>query len=69
MEKIGQLHALVALAPGRISRYPLDRRLGGAQAGLDAMAKRKVPFPRRVSKPGRPAGYSSLYTDWAIPAL
>jgi len=25
--------------------YPLDRRLGGARAGLDAVAKRRSPSP------------------------
>jgi len=36
-----QLHAPVALPPGKKTRYTLDRRLeGGPWAGLDAGAKR-----------------------------
>jgi hypothetical protein len=31
MEVSGQLHAPVALTPGKSLRYPLDRRLGGPQ--------------------------------------
>jgi hypothetical protein len=29
MELSGQLHVLAALPPGKSSRYPLDKRLGG----------------------------------------
>jgi hypothetical protein len=32
MEVNGQLHAPAALPPGQSSRYPLDKRLGGAQS-------------------------------------
>jgi hypothetical protein len=32
MELSGQFHALPALLPGKSSRYPLDRRLGGHQS-------------------------------------
>jgi hypothetical protein len=34
-------------------RYALDRRLGGLQSGLDAVARRKNPSPCRESNPGR----------------
>jgi hypothetical protein len=29
-------------------RYPFDRRLGDLQACVDAVAKRKIPFPVRA---------------------
>jgi hypothetical protein len=36
-------------------RYPLDRRLGGGgRAAMDTVVKRKIPSPRRESKPTTP---------------
>jgi hypothetical protein len=29
--------------------YPVDRRLGGPRTGVDAVVKRKIPNPFRVS--------------------
>jgi hypothetical protein len=34
--------------------YPLDRRLGGPGAVLDAVVKRKIPNLRRESNPRTP---------------
>jgi hypothetical protein len=35
--------------PGdRTPRYPLYRRLGGPQSRMDAVAKRKIPYPFMV---------------------
>jgi hypothetical protein len=31
--------------------YPVDRRLGGARTGLDAVVKRKIASPYRDSNP------------------
>jgi len=40
----GQLLALAALPPGKEPQYPLDRRLGGPQNGMDTVTKReKIP--------------------------
>jgi uncharacterized protein YbbC (DUF1343 family) len=40
MEASGQLHAPVALGPGKTAPYPLARRLGGPpRAGLDVVEK------------------------------
>jgi hypothetical protein len=37
MEMTGQLQAMAALLEGKELRYPLQRRLGGSTAGLDAV--------------------------------
>jgi hypothetical protein len=34
---------------GKSPWYPLNRRLGGPRAGVDAMEKRKIPSPCRDS--------------------
>jgi hypothetical protein len=60
----GQRHPLATLPPGKETRYPLHRRLGGPQ-GLS----------RQVRKISSPLGFDpqtiqpvvSRYTDWAIP--
>jgi hypothetical protein len=56
MEVSSQLHALAALSQGK---EPLGIHLIGGwvylRAGLDAVAKRKIPSPRRESNPGHPA--------------
>jgi len=53
MEASNKLHAPVALP-----RYPLDWKLSGPRAGLDAVAKRRISAICRESNP------SSQYTDW-----
>jgi hypothetical protein len=45
----GQLHAPATLPPGKETRYPLDRRLGGPQNGLNLVVKRKIPSPHSSS--------------------
>jgi hypothetical protein len=35
-------------------RYPWDRKLGRHKAGLDMVSKRKIPSPRRESRPYHP---------------
>jgi hypothetical protein len=58
----GQHHAPATLYPrGKDPRYPLDRRLGGPRAGLDAGARRKILCPCRGSNPDRPARSKILY--------
>jgi hypothetical protein len=55
MEVSGQLHAPAAL-PRR--KNPGTYWIGGwvgPRASLDAVAKRKIPSPRRESNPNRPA--------------
>jgi hypothetical protein len=54
--------------PGeRAPRYPLDRRLGGSTASLDAVVKRRIPSPGRESNPWTPIVQlvASSYPDWA----
>jgi hypothetical protein len=36
---------------GKSPWHPLDRRLGGPRAVLDAVVKREIPSPRRESNP------------------
>jgi len=44
MEVNGQPHTPAALTPGKQHRYPLERESRvGPRAGLDAVAKRKIP--------------------------
>jgi hypothetical protein len=58
----GQRHALAVLYPrGKDPRYPLDRRLVGPRASLDAEARRKILCLCRGSNPDRPARSQTLY--------
>jgi hypothetical protein len=60
----GQRHAPAALPP-RKTRYPLYRRLGGAQ-GLSGRVRKishTSEFDPRTFQP-----VASRYTNWAIPA-
>jgi hypothetical protein len=43
----------------------------GPRAVLDTVSNRKIPSPRRESKPYHPIVHpvASRYTDWAIPAV
>jgi hypothetical protein len=55
MEVSSQLHAPAALPPqGKSPWYPLDRGWVGPRAVPDAVVKRKIPSPRRQSKPRNP---------------
>jgi len=55
MEVSGQLHAPVALPWGEKPWYPLDTRLGGPRASLDAVVRRKNFSLFQESNPDRPA--------------
>jgi hypothetical protein len=61
MKVSGQIHILAALSPGKSHLYPLDRRLVGPRAGLDAVEKRKISCPCRESNPGSCALSPSVY--------
>jgi len=52
----GQLHPPDTLPPGKRSRYPLDRRLGGLQSRSGhGGGEEDDPCPSRESNPGRSA--------------
>jgi hypothetical protein len=53
---------------GKSPRYPLDRRWVGPRTVLDAVAKRKIPSPRRESNSRTPIVQSvaQRYNDWVI---
>ena len=61
----GQRHAPAALPPGKGTRYPLCRRLGGSQDRSGQVRNISLPpgFDPRTVQPA-----ASRYTDWAIPA-
>jgi hypothetical protein len=68
----GQLHATAALPPGK--EPPGTHWIGGwvdPIAVLDAVVKRKIPNPRRESKPRTSIVQSvaQRYTDWAVTTL
>jgi hypothetical protein len=48
------LHSGRFTTRGRAPRYPLDTRLVGPRAGLDAVDKRNIPSPRRESNSRTP---------------
>ena len=60
----GQCHTPASLRTGK-TRYPLNRRLGGAQGRSARVHKISPPsgFDPRTVQP-----VASRYTDWAIPA-
>jgi hypothetical protein len=65
MEVSGQRHAPANLRPGKETRYPLYRRLGGPQGQSGRVRKILPPTgidPRTVQI------VASRYTDYAIPA-
>jgi hypothetical protein len=58
-------HATAAVLPGKKTRYPLYRRLGGSKGRSGRVRKISLPMgldPRTVHP------VTSSYTDWAIPA-
>jgi hypothetical protein len=72
MEVSGQLHAPAAFTP--TGRAPGTHWIGdwvGPKAILDAVVKRKIPSPRRESKPRTPIvqPVAQRYTDWTIAAV
>jgi hypothetical protein len=56
-----------ALPRGKGPRYPLYRRLGGPQSGLDTEDRGKILCPCRGSNPDRPVVQPVVrhYTAWA----
>jgi hypothetical protein len=69
MEVSGQLHA-----PAALLQAPGTHWIGGwvgPRAVLDAVAKRKIPSPRRESNPRTPIvlPVAQPYTYWATMAL
>jgi len=62
MEVSGQLHVPAASPPGKNPWYPLDRRLGRPQSGLDTVVKKNIPSPPAVTRtPDHPARSPALY--------
>jgi hypothetical protein len=64
MEVSGQFHSPADLPPGKIT-YWIEGWVG-PRAVLDAVVKRKIPSPRRESKPRTPIvqPVAQHYTDW-----
>jgi hypothetical protein len=62
----GKLHAPAALPPGKETRYPLYRRLGGPQ-GRCVRVRKISPTPGFDPRTVQPV--ASRYTDWAIAAM
>jgi hypothetical protein len=66
MEVSGQLHAPDDLPPGKETPVHIGYEAGWApRAVLDAVVKRKIPSPRRESKPRTPIvqPVAQRYTD------
>jgi hypothetical protein len=61
MEVRGQLHALAALPPGKISRYPLDRRMVEPQSPSGLCGVEKILLSLPGIEPQPPALNSLLY--------
>jgi hypothetical protein len=65
----GQLHVPAALPPGKSSRYPFYRRLGGPQSRSGWYGEVKIFYPTGTRTPAslvvQPV--ASRYTAWAIP--
>jgi hypothetical protein len=57
LDVTGQLHAPAALPPGKETRYPLDRRLGGPQSRSGQYGEVKIldPIGLELRPLGRPA--------------
>ena len=54
--------------PGKESRYPLYRRLGGSQGRSGRFGEEKISCTRLCSKTEPSTPVASRYTDCAIPA-
>jgi hypothetical protein len=66
MNVSGQLlHKPAALNPGKITRYLLDRRLGGPQSrGESGEEEKKIlNLPCREMNPGHPIGSRTVYEN------
>jgi hypothetical protein len=62
MEVSGQLHAPTALFPGKVPRYPYDRKL------VWTMRNREIFFALVGNQTPAVQPVARHYTDWAIPA-
>ena len=62
----GQRHAPGRFTPGKMTQYPLYRRLGGTQ-GQSGRVRKTSPAPGFDPRNVQPV--ASRYTDWAVPAL
>jgi hypothetical protein len=63
MEVSDQLQALAALPPGKHSRYPFDRRLGGLQFWSERCGKEKNNAPvGNVTRAVQPVAIPTLYS-------
>jgi hypothetical protein len=71
MEASDQLHAPVALPPGKEPHCPLDRNLGGPQSrsGRGVEEKNSQPLQGFESRSSDMQPVVSLYADWAIPVI
>jgi hypothetical protein len=69
LEVSGQLHAPAASPPGKSSRYPFYRRLGGPQSRSGRYGEVKIfTLPGLELPPPVVQSVASRYTVWAIPA-
>jgi hypothetical protein len=66
MEVYGQLHAPVALTPGKEPRFPFDRRLDGPKSRSGW--KNLLLLPEIEPRPSSPYPIALRYTDWTLPA-
>jgi hypothetical protein len=65
MEVSGQLHAPASLPPGKSSRYPLDKRVGGPQSRSGRRGENSWPYRHSNSEPSVVEPVASRHTDWA----
>jgi hypothetical protein len=68
MEVSGQHHTPAALPHRKKTQYPLNKKLGGPQVGLDRFGEDKNLFPLLGFKPWTIQPTASHYTTYAIPA-
>jgi hypothetical protein len=65
-----QFHGPATLSPqGYSPQYPLDRKLRGLEAGLDAMETREISYTssqNEIPIPWWSSPYPSRYTSWAV---
>jgi hypothetical protein len=61
MKANDQLHAPVALSPGKSPRHPSFRRLGGPRSLPRHCGEEKICYPCRQSNPGRPTHNPWIY--------
>jgi hypothetical protein len=64
----GQLHAPVALFPGKEPQYSSDRRLGGSQSRSRRRGENSWPYRDSNSDPSVVQPVASLYIEWPVSA-